>query len=61
MKKIKKHWPLILGTILVLYFLIEWGIGWIPGMTGRTTFTNTIALVAGIVLLIYGNIKKFKK
>jgi hypothetical protein len=58
MKKIKKHWPLILGTILVLYFLIEWGIGWIPGMTGNVTIANSIALVAGIILLIYGNIKK---
>ena len=58
MKKLKKHWPLILGTILVLYFLIEWGVGWIPGYTGQVTVANSISLVLGIVLLIYGNIKK---
>lgn len=58
LKKLEKHWPLIIGTILVLYFLIEWGIGWIPGMVGRVTEINSMALVVGIMLLIYGNIKK---
>jgi hypothetical protein len=58
MKYIKKYWQLILGTLLVLWFLIEWGIGWVPGMTGHVTEYNSVALVAGIALLVYGNLKK---
>jgi hypothetical protein len=57
MKVLKKHWPLVLGSILALYFLIDWGRGWIPGMSGEVTSLNTLSLVVGIVLLMYGNVR----
>jgi len=53
-----RHWPLILGLVGVLYFIVTWGIGWIPGMIGSITVENSLALVAGVILLVYGNIKK---
>jgi len=61
MKVLKKNWPLILGTILVLYFLIDWGRGWLPGMSGEVTVQNTLSLVVGIIVLMYGNIRHAKK
>jgi len=60
MKVLKKHWPLILGTILALYFLIDWGRGWIPGMSGEVTEVNTLSLVVGIALLMYGNVRNVR-
>ena len=56
----KKHWPLVLGAILTIYFLIDWGRGWIPGMSGEVTEVNTLSLVVGIALLMYGNVRNVR-
>jgi len=60
MKVLKKYWPLVLGTILTLYFFIDWGRGWIPGMSGQVTELNTLSLVVGVVLLMYGNVRNVR-
>jgi len=52
-----EKWAVGLGIILIIVFLVTWGVGWIPGITGELSY-NIIALVIGIVLLIYGFVKK---
>ena len=52
-----EKWAVALGIILIIVFLVTWGVGWIQGITGELGY-NIIALVVGIILLIYGFVKK---
>jgi len=52
MKK-ENDWALKLGIIDVAYFVIAYGIGWIPGMTGWVDASTLTALVLGVNLILY--------
>jgi hypothetical protein len=50
-----KKWAVILGIILIV---VPWGIGSILGITFNIAVPVLAALVLGIILLIYGFVKK---
>ncbi len=46
-------WALILGIINVIYFLVAWGVGWLPGMTGWVDADSLFALIIGFNLMMF--------
>lgn len=47
-------WAVIIGLIGIGYFVISYGIGYIPGMTGRINLVTVLAAIIGVVFLLYG-------
>jgi len=56
--KRQNQWALILGLLNVAYFVVTYGIGWLPGFTGWIGTDNLLALIIGLNLILYYFLKK---
>jgi uncharacterized membrane protein YhdT len=54
----ENKWAFYLGLIDIAYFVVTYGIGWIPGFTGWIDTDNVVAAVLGVNLILYSFLKK---